>query len=629
MSYEVRKPSRIRVLAQQSSGQNTADYSTLAAAIAASADWDVLNVLPGTYTFGQETLPAGKTIQGTDRDTCILQTTLNVLNDSALAMGHESCLRNLYVRGAAAGVNGIHLLDFGGAAAGQYVVLDGIRVDNGGGAQPYVIHAPIRANECWVALNPHIHRAIGVNGVASALTNCRIQGLIAGIGLFVFAYANYTITGCTMEGSGVNWIAGNTAITMSIVGCTWVSPAASYVVLANDPCTLTFAGNDFGQGRISITSAASTVYFQGNTGYPTGAISSLGTAGAWKQADMGNSASITATPYSLAGWESLASVDNAAVTTVNLPACANFGCMQLLISDAGGHADLYPITVARSSTDTFADGSTSYVINEKWGWVLLAKNEASAPDTWRIIKSSRFQAPELRGLLCSNGFAQRGWAEPSGGVVMQGRGLLDLVTTSPVGVWGVNASGAYLQQASTGVAGDRMYWYTGAVLGPVTGSIPRTYPVFRIELTAASNDQRFVCGFWDAAQAPNLALDSDDPDGPYMLVQKISGAATARIAARNNTVAMGGTQTVGNFTIGAVWTPLANTVYYIVLAKASTAFVYDAAGALLSAANITKSLDVATSLRVVCGIRDLTGAVGRDIKQYGCHFQQYMNALGV
>ncbi|MFH1107939.1 MAG: hypothetical protein V1790_01890, partial [Planctomycetota bacterium] len=147
MSFDLPRPALIAHLGVGTSG----DYDTAAKAFADSASWTVLKIGLGTFVVPQGTLPAGKCIEGLDKDRSILQFSHNVLDEPCLSVGNQSTLRNFFLRagGTPGALNRVHLIDFGAAIAGQYVVLDNMRVDNGGGVQPYRIDAPVRASNCW------------------------------------------------------------------------------------------------------------------------------------------------------------------------------------------------------------------------------------------------------------------------------------------------------------------------------------------------------------------------------------------------------------------------------------------------------------------------------------------------
>lgn len=619
MSFEAKRAAVVRYLAQGPTG----DYATFTAAMADVASWTTLIVCPGTYTFDTATLPAGKTIEGVDRDRCIIQTTHNNLaDDIVLACGNGSTLRNFYLRGAAAGNVRIHLIDFSTATAGQYVVLDNMRFDNGGGVQPYSLDAPVRATNSWFdVFNDELLGAIGYGNIESVLMGCYIRKY-SNVASYPFSSASgiLTLTSCVVERLGADGRLINAYATVRISACKFTNIEWLHNGNSN---SVSISGSDLGGSKLSV--AATTYYLQGNINYgtPNGAAT-----GIFKAVDPGLTVSVTSTPVTIYGWANFVYVNNAAATAITMPACANFGAPYLLIADTSGDADRYPITLTRASTDVFAGygtfgTSTTFVIQEKYGWVVLMKNEDPAADQWRMVACSRMQWGDMYGQLETNGFCQRAWLEATGDITLFGDGMFDPALTDPVGVYGINAVGGYLQQQTTGAAGDRAYAASNNPNGPLTG-VANWDLVFRFELTAASNDIRFAAGAWDwSGRALTDALDSNDPNGPHVLIQKISGAATARLSVRDNTIVAGGVQTVTNF---PTWTPAANTVYFLILRKRSTtftAYVFSTAGALLDFAIVTPVTLLATcDMAVLCGMRDTVGAAGRHINQYGWYGAQ-------
>ena len=77
-------------------GDSSADYSTLALAIAGSADWDVLQVAPGVYTYDTITHPTEKTIVGMGSpEETILKSTNVAPSGNVWTPSFESVLENL------------------------------------------------------------------------------------------------------------------------------------------------------------------------------------------------------------------------------------------------------------------------------------------------------------------------------------------------------------------------------------------------------------------------------------------------------------------------------------------------------------------------------------------------------
>lgn len=82
-------------------------YTTLESAIADAANWTVLGVMPGTYTYNTVTLPTGKTIRGLgSAEECILQSTNTTDGAAVVTVGGAGCvLQDLTMQcGGGAGV---------------------------------------------------------------------------------------------------------------------------------------------------------------------------------------------------------------------------------------------------------------------------------------------------------------------------------------------------------------------------------------------------------------------------------------------------------------------------------------------------------------------------------------------
>lgn len=613
MAYDVLKGQRVRVLSVSGG-----DYTTLAAAIADSANWDTLRVGPGTYSFSQETLPANKAIVGDDRDTCILATTLSAAAWArALTMGNQSALRNLYLRGNAAGVNAIALIYFSAASSAQYVTLDNVRIDNGGGTQAYGLQAAVRATNCLVT----VYNA-GSSGIffdPSYLSgwswiNCYFTCTTTGGGIEFWQTTDTCILdSCVLDtGAAVNsfWLNMQGAGTLIITGCTFVRPSQ---IFRNGGAagSIYLSGNNLG-GPVSAPAVLTTtnIYARGNTNYGT-----LATAIAvWKSIDAAVTRVVSTTPLTLDGWEGVVIKPyTGGAMTLTLPACANYGSPFLAYLTADTYGPYWNVTLNRASTDTYDFGATSWLIREPYPWAWQIKDENPAPDQWHLVAASRMTYAPFYGQLETNGFFQRGNASADGALSLQGGGILGNITSSGLATWNNSTSGYMptLQLTTAAVAGSTVYWTTAAPSGPFSGAANWDFAVY-ISVSTSTGD-RIAIGLWD--KTGRLATDvfaSNDPNGPHVLFQKIDGTANFRFAVRDDTVGAGGTQTTAAFTA----TGLGNR--YIVLSKRGTTFsatLFDYFGAALETAVVSKPTFLTTaSLCVVAGMNDIAGG--------GAHYMQ-------
>lgn len=638
MAFHYRAGERVRTLGQGATDsfaatRLTADYQTLAAAIADSANWDVLSVFPGTYTFGQETLPAGKGIVGTGRDICILQSTHNVADEPALSCGNQSYLQDIYIRagGTPGAVNRIHLIDFGGAAAGQYLVLNNVKVDNGGGTQPFAIDAPVYADNCIFNLYHNADRYFGVEATPSRCTSCQFTSANGDV-TYAFRYTNaaggITCVGCTFEAAAAgSWCYVTGAdVPMSFTGCSWTPANRHYIVSTSTSTGLfTFSGCNFSGDNVigGVLGGTSKWRFKGCTGYPTGSAANMPSSGATIYEIDGGLPLRALTDTILVGWESIVSVSAAFATAITLPNLAKFGAPNLLIKDYSGNAGRYNITVTRSSTDTIDGTADPYVIREDFGWVLLTKDENPAPDQWRIVASSRDTLGQIQGFIQTYGFFQRGSLSSSGGVSFRGKGLYGSADCFPAGTFGVDASGSYLSLTSGAVIGDRAYAYTSAPSGPLAADANWDL-IFFWTTPLQSNDQRIVCGAWDLTGGPiTTPLDSNTPDGTCALVIKESGGTNAKLYTKTTAA---GVVVAANFSI---WTPLPAVDYYVVIRKRATvflAYVYNLNGVLIDAVTATNTLLAGSDSALVNGVAT-TAAVARELKIRSWYGHQFPSTL--
>ncbi|MFH1107938.1 MAG: hypothetical protein V1790_01885, partial [Planctomycetota bacterium] len=611
-------------------------------ALADVAAWDHLKVGPGTFDYDVFGLPAAKTIEGLDRDLCVLRTTHNIADESCLLVGHESTLKCLTLRGRAGGGNPVHLLDFGGAGANEFVNLDNVKIDSPDG-QLFRIHAPMKASQCFFDLIGYATYMLGVPTRASTLTNCKLRFTSAAAYTAFQADAGLTLNSVDMESLGagsVVWVSGTAgAPDVSIVGGSTFGAGAATLLNAAFAGSYRIAGRNMGGKLLASSAAGALLYSRGNTGYPTDAeMVANFTAGTVKCIDFGLARVVTDAAATGVGWETFIRCNRAGTITYTLPLCASMGVPHQLITDSGGNAHRFPIRVVCQGTDTFSDGTTSRTISEQWGNLLLAKNEiAGLPDTWNIPGSSKPNAAMFRGQLLTSGFTEQGSAEPCGGVSLQGRGLLGNITSVGVNTSGIDANGLYFRQSVSGAANDRVYSYTAAPAGPFSGAADWDL-VFRFASVLASNDIRQCYGICDITGGAITDVldgrggDANDPDHPYALIQKITGAATARLSVRPNTVAGGiAVPTVMNF---ATWTPAADTWYEARIEKRGNtykALVYSTTGVLLDQATVTPAtvMLATASLKWFSGLKDTTGAAGRDLKQYGSATNQQFSGLGV
>lgn len=119
------------------SNEPSADYSTIAAAIAAAVSGDVISVGPGTYTCDNQTLPAGVDLVGYGMDITFLTTT----GATALTVGDDSHVASLTVTSVNASGNSWPIV-----LNGANTMLDSVKgnaTDSAGSNSAHGIHVTV------------------------------------------------------------------------------------------------------------------------------------------------------------------------------------------------------------------------------------------------------------------------------------------------------------------------------------------------------------------------------------------------------------------------------------------------------------------------------------------------------
>jgi len=343
------------------------NYTTLDEAIADATNWSVLQVAPGTYDYDVVVLPAGKSIVGIgSAEECILQST-NVVNGVAVVtVGGAGCvLQNLTMQcGGGAGI----VSEIAGADAltcrdviWLYQATQGWKFEN-----------PMWMWDCIVTtyLNDTIFVDTDVEGFY--LFNCVVTNLHP-------ATTNYFVSSCDpMRAFGTDFIStsGNQRFYFAapagselyLESCRFSGSFATILANGNVVGIVSIIGTDMGGFALGEPSATATVRLSGNTNY--GAVPTTATANGitWDVQDYLVQV-VTATPYTVKGFESRIEVDTNGGADVVITACpvaqrASGLPLEIVSTDIAAAASIWTFTsIAGENIGivTAAEGDTSYV----------------------------------------------------------------------------------------------------------------------------------------------------------------------------------------------------------------------------------------------------------------------------
>lgn len=385
---------RTRTKALATSGGH---YATFAAAIADVATWATLLVAPGTHAYLQETVPANKKIVGIGpAGSCILQTTLNVADSTALTLMDGAVLENITLASAAVGANTIRLVV---TDAGTFAkaILHRVRMIQGAGGQKYTFRLRCVMSDCEINFD-----ASGGNLYFwrdSFVTNTRFVNAYAGgagnlviLPEDVVAGTPIILSGCHFETTnGVDsWISLSAAgAWVQVVGCTFDGGLDAVRVGANI-AEVDVVGCDLG-GLLITSNVAHTGYLREKGNTRRGGYS--GTWGAMTfEVDPGIVVRVTAAAYTARGYESRIEVDRngGGLCTITLSDIDLHGTPALEIVSTDDAATPSNVQVDRAGANTIRDATdTSYLIDttvDRRGGVVLGCDTAN--NVWTLLSAT-------------------------------------------------------------------------------------------------------------------------------------------------------------------------------------------------------------------------------------------------
>ena len=197
-------------------GVYTSPFLTIAAALAAALSGDLVVVRPGTYDEYDLLLPAGVTLRGMSRATCIIEDSVEH-NDPVITMGAGTALEHLTIRGNTLipfPANGRSLVVFPGTTSADSVARQLVLESSAGNVQGITISGTGVSPQHWCTVSHVDVRGNGVShGMLSNTTgswmmrDCISFGLV-GLGV---AQGSINIQDTQISGNtGLNIAAGST-----------------------------------------------------------------------------------------------------------------------------------------------------------------------------------------------------------------------------------------------------------------------------------------------------------------------------------------------------------------------------------------------------------------------------------
>ena len=371
-------------------GDASADYSTLATAIADEANWLTLAVYPGTYTYDVVTLPTGKTIYGVgSAEECILQSTNTVDEATVVQTGGAGCvLENLTMLTAndanklskvvatpnpltCRNVHWAH--DPGGTLDWWF---DDCNLDQHGGS---ILKDGTKSQDMFDSSLVH-------------LENMAITYSTGTARFFFGSEDGSTVKGCTFVVGGTNITlvgdsAGGNAI--AFTGCVFRGAGRLFSGWSNGDYS--FSGCDIGGWSVwpsTATAGQCTVRLAGNTNYGSTLSSQVDADIVWESDAVFKSETTIA--YTIRGHEGHISCDTettAAFAVTLCPVAQYLGGRRLRIVDEGQNGDGYAatnnLTIIPSGAELINGSNSSRVINTNNGYIDLELNADG--DEWLIV----------------------------------------------------------------------------------------------------------------------------------------------------------------------------------------------------------------------------------------------------
>ena len=386
------------------------DYSTFTAAIADAANWTTLQIAPGTYTYNQEVIPAGKALTGFpgSRDVTILETT-NVTNGVTIL----DCTAGL--------TRFAHLTLLGGAGVASCVLVDStgthfdfndVHVQFQGSHELQMIGEMDIDQDCRFDLYTQTASLFPRNSLGN---RCHISGTF---------YENGLVTGATIYqsagfgtrldirdvywedfgGAGGRFFESSPTVTFLDVFFQAVNGYGANITLGGPiSSTAVFEGCHLSVSTLEVVSDTLSIVVRGS--YIPNIVDSSATGATW-DIDRGTTVRVTGATYTVPGFVDRIEVDRngGGVCAITAGSLAKHGTKTLTIVSVDEAATPTGWTLTRAGTDTIGNGiSTVFTSDGHFSTTTFSRDTTNGIWTtqggkfifgqWREINCDPFEAP--------------------------------------------------------------------------------------------------------------------------------------------------------------------------------------------------------------------------------------------